>query len=65
MSNNLKAIREARHMTQDELSKASGVHRVAIAKHEVMDIGMTVETAIKLADALKCTVDELIGRKEA
>jgi len=65
MSNNLKAIREARKMTQEELSKVSGVHRISIAKHETMDIGMTVETAAKLADALKCTVDELIGRKEA
>lgn len=64
MSNNLKELREARGMTQEALSKASGVHRVAIAKHETMDIGMTVDTAVRLANALNCTIDDLINKDE-
>ena len=60
----IKALREARGMTQDELAAASGVHRVTIAKYETTDGGMTIDTAAKLAAALGCTIDELYERKE-
>ena len=60
----IKALREARGMTQDELAAASGVHRVTIAKYETTDGGMTIATAAKLAAALGCTIDELYERKE-
>ena len=65
MSNNLKTLREARGMTQEKLSAQSGVNRVQIARYETTDRGMTIETAAKLADALRCTIDEIYERKEA
>lgn len=59
----LKELREARHMTQDELASATGIHRVTIARYETTDRGMTVDTAIALANALGCTVDDLLNEK--
>ena len=52
-------------MTQDELADKSGVHRVTIAKYETMDIGMTLESAKKIADALGCTIDDLIRKEDS
>lgn len=60
----IKLMREAKGMTQEELADKSGVHRVTIAKYETMDIGMTLESARKIADALGCTIDD-IGREDS
>lgn len=59
--NKIKVLREVKQMTQDELSEASGVHRVTIARYETTDCGMTVYNAKRIADALGCTVDDLLG----
>ena len=61
----IKQMREAMDMTQDELADKSGVHRVTIAKYEAMDIGMTLESAKKIADALGCTIDDLIRKEDS
>ena len=61
----IKQMREAKDMTQDELADKSGVHRVTIAKYETMDIGMTLESAKKIADALGCTIDDLIRKEDS
>ena len=61
----IKQMREAKNMTQDELADKSGVHRVTIAKYETMDIGMTLESAKKIADALGCTIDDLIRKEDS
>ena len=61
----IKQMREAMDMTQDELADKSGVHRVTIAKYETMDIGMTLESAKKIADALGCTIDDLIRKEDS
>lgn len=47
------------------LAEMSGVHRVSIARYETTDNGMTLKTARKLADALGCTVNELIGGEKS
>lgn len=65
MSNNLKALRKKRKLTQDRLSKLSGVNRVSIARYEAASRNMTLETAAKIADALNCTIDQIAGRQEA
>ena len=60
----LRLIRKERKMTQTELSIATGIHRTLIAKYET---GRTNPGAIrlrKLAVALGCTVDELIGNPD-
>lgn len=59
---NLRTIRKLRGMTQEELAKVSGIHRVTIAKYEAMTVDPTVEAAEKIANALGCTVNDLIRR---
>lgn len=55
----IKELRKAKQMTQDELAQATGLHRVTIARYEVSDGGMTLESARRIASALGCTVEEL------
>lgn len=62
MVNNLREIRKAHGMTQEELSAFSGVNRVSIAKYETGKSDPSLETAKRLADALGVTVDDLIRR---
>jgi len=61
----IKAMRKAKGMTQEILADVTGIHRVTIARYETTDGGMTVENAAKLAKALDCTVDALLGTDKA
>ena len=47
------------------MAEATGIHRVTIAKYESTDCGMTVDSATRLAEALGCTVDELLTTEKA
>jgi predicted transcriptional regulator len=60
---NLKAIRLERGLSVPALVSLSGVSRRTIQEIEKRD-ACTVETAIKLADALGVTLDELCREKE-
>lgn len=60
---NLKDIREQRGLTQEALARATNIHRVTIAKYETGEVDPKIENALKLAEALGVTVDELIGKK--
>lgn len=57
---NLKAVRKARGMTQQELADAANINRVTIAKYETGQIDPTLDSARKMADALGVTIDELV-----
>jgi len=48
-------------MTQDELSRASGVSRITIARAEATGKIATLRVVKLLAAALGCPVEELIG----
>lgn len=63
MVDNLRAIRETRGLTQNELAEATKIHRVTIAKYEKGLVDPTLENAKKMADALGVTVDDLIRQK--
>lgn len=60
MIDNLKAVRKARGMTQQELADAANINRVTIAKYETGQIDPTLDSARKMADALGVTIDELV-----
>lgn len=62
--NALKVMRKAKGMTQNDLAEITGVNRVLIANYESNGKGMTLTTAMKLADALNCTVNDLFGKEE-
>ena len=61
----IKELRKARKMTQEDLAQATGLHRVTIARYEISDRGMTLYSAMRIASALGCTVEELTGKSTA
>lgn len=62
MVTNLRKLREQKGMTQEQLSAASRVHRVSIAKYEAGKAKPSLESAYRLATALGVPVDELIQK---
>jgi DNA-binding XRE family transcriptional regulator len=54
----LKALREARGLTQVQLSEASGVSQATISRVEAGRLEPGWETAVRLADALGVSVEE-------
>lgn len=62
MAYNIKKIREKKKMTQEQLSKSSGVSRTTIIKLENNeDAEVQVGTLKALANALSVSVSELFG----
>ena len=55
---NIKKIRRVRGVTQAELSQAIGVNRATIARYESGGIQLSMEMAIKIANALGCSVGD-------
>ena len=62
MSNNIKAIRKAKGVTQKDLAIAAGVSGPYIHDLENEARGAKPETLERIASALGVTVDELIGK---
>lgn len=59
----IKQIRERRDINQTELAKYAGVSKVTVWKIEQGKLMPSLKTAIKIADALNCSLDYLCGRK--
>ena len=59
---NLRKFRELRGMTQAQMSLKSSVGSASISHFETGQRTPTIETLVKLADALDVTVDALLGR---
>lgn len=60
MALNLRAVREARGITQADLSRRSGISRQTIISLENDDTyNVTSKTLVALADALEVTVQDL------
>lgn len=64
VSENIRAFRDAAHMTQDELAEAANLNRVTIAKYEAGKIVPGAKTLAKLAQALHISADVLLGNGE-
>lgn len=58
----LRALRDAKGWTQQDLSDASGIDRDKIAKIETGARRVSGTDALYLADALGVATDELLGR---
>lgn len=60
MGYRIKEVREARRMSQEELSKKSGVSRTTISALENgLERNTTSKTLLKIAKALDTTVDQI------
>ena len=61
----IKKMRLNVGMSQEDLAKASGVSRVAIARYESGERVPSVIIAARIANALGCKVDDLIKEESA
>lgn len=62
----LRKMRERRKLTQEELSRASGVKQQTISAIESgRNKHPQIDTLYYLAQALRCTVDDLIEEERA
>lgn len=61
----LKAVRALRRLTQDEVAKKSGVPAAMISHYESgVRKTPSADNLVKLAGALKCTTDYLLGQSD-
>ena len=59
----IKEKRIAAGMSQEQLAEASGVTRASISRYENGERRPNVWTAIKIARALRCTVEDLLTER--
>jgi transcriptional regulator with XRE-family HTH domain len=59
---NLAGQRERRGLTQAELGAKAGIAPGAVSHFETGQRVPSIESLVKLADALECSVDSLLGR---
>ncbi len=59
---NLKSIREVRGLTQAELGARAGLAAAAVSHFETGNRTPSVDSLVKLAEALEVSVDVLLGR---
>lgn len=64
MIQNLKALRTAKGISQQQLSNVIGVTQQSINKYENHSVEPDIATLIKIADFFETTIDYLVGRTE-
>ncbi len=65
LANNMKQLREARSITQQQMSKLAGVPRPTWANLESGSANPTLAVLVRVASALQITVEELIAPPRA
>lgn len=60
MKNNIKVLRALRGITQQQLADAIGVRRETLIRIEKGAQNFGFDTAIKITEVLKCSLDDLI-----
>jgi transcriptional regulator with XRE-family HTH domain len=65
LANNLRQLREARGVTQQQVAKVAGVPRPTLANLESGGANPTLGVLVKVARALQVSVEELIGPPRA
>ncbi len=62
LGHRLKRLREARGLTQADLAKRAGLHRVYVTQLEIgVKTNPTLDTLQRLAKALRIPIPELLG----
>src|SRR3954467_9316055 len=62
LRDNLRAFREMRGLTQGELGTRAGIAAASISHFETGQRVPSLDSLVKLADALEVSVDALLGR---
>jgi transcriptional regulator with XRE-family HTH domain len=65
IAEHLRESREMRSMTQAELGKKAGVAPASVSHFETGQRVPSLESLVKLADALEVSIDSLLGRERA
>lgn len=65
LARNLSALRQVRALTQDALAKGAGLPRSTIANLESGDGNPSLAVLVKVAGALKTSIDELLASPRA
>jgi transcriptional regulator with XRE-family HTH domain len=60
VKNNLKEARASKHLSQEQLSRKCGIHRVSIARYESGDQTPSVVALYSLANGLNVNISKLI-----
>ena len=60
---NIRNIRKARDLNQDQLAEMACLNRVTVAKYESGKVEPGAKALCRMADALKVSVDTLLGRE--
>ena len=60
MRNRLRELRKNKGLTQDQLSRKSGVNRTCIARYETGKNGMSTKNLVRIAGALDVPIDEVL-----
>lgn len=60
---NLRKLRETRNLTQAALGKRAGMAAASVSHFETGQRAPSLDSLVKLADALEVSVDTLLGRE--
>lgn len=61
----IKSRRKELQLSQEELSFRVGISKNGISQYETGKNGMSIDTAVKMANVLNTSVDYLLGREDA
>ena len=59
----IRQVREERGYSRERLARQIGVHRMTILKWEYGVSKANIESIIAIADVLRVSLDELVGRR--
>ena len=62
--NQIRKYRRKRNLKQSELALLVGVNRTAVTKWESGEANPRAERLLKIADVLRCSIDDLFGNKK-
>lgn len=60
----LADLRQSRNVTQAQLARQTNIDRITISRYENGHVDMSLTNAKKIADALNCTVDDLLKKED-
>ena len=61
----LRKLREMRNITQEQLAEKADIARTMIGRYETTDQLPSLDTLVRLADALGTSTDYLLGRTDS
>ena len=64
-SERIRAVRMMRGITQEQLAEMADISRVMVGRYETTDQLPTLDTLVRISDALGVSTDYLLGRTDA